>query len=86
MYNQSVDPEGDSNLSYEGRALRRHPEVKDAVCSLDEFQEWMRSLPEVVVDEVKYYVRGGDMLKDADQVLWEWTRRNRPDLMPPEEE
>ncbi len=87
MYNQSVDdPEDDSNLSYEGRALRRHPEVKDAVCSLDEFQEWMRSLPEVVVDEVKYYVRGGDMLKDADQVLWEWTRRNRPDLMPPEEE
>ncbi|CAN5842533.1 hypothetical protein BH23ACT12_BH23ACT12_15780 [soil metagenome] len=62
--------------------MRRHPEMKDAVCSLEEFRQWMQSLPEVVVDEVKYYVRGGDMLKDADQVLWEWALKNRPDLIP----
>lgn len=75
----------EANLSSEGRASLRHPEVKEAVCSLTEFQEWMEGLPEVVVDEVKYYVRGGDMLKDSDEVLWEWVRKHRPDLIPPEE-
>lgn len=78
--------EDEANLSNEGRASLRHPEVKEEVCSLTEFQEWFQSLPEVVVDEVKYYVRGGDMLKDTDEVLWEWARKNRPDLIPPEEE
>lgn len=76
----------EANLSRDGRASLRHPEVKEAVCSLTEFQEWVQQLPEVVVDEVKYYLRGGDMLKDPDEVLWEWTRKNRPDLIPPGEE
>jgi hypothetical protein len=76
----------EANLSREGRASLRHPEVKEAICSLTEFQEWMHQLPEVVVDEVKYYVRGGDMLKDSDEVLWEWARKHRPDLIPPGEE
>ncbi|HEX2053816.1 MAG TPA: hypothetical protein VHJ78_08850 [Actinomycetota bacterium] len=73
-----------SNLSAESLLSQRHPNVKDAVCSLPEYQQWVQSLPEVVVDDVTYYVRGGDMLKDFDQVLWEWTRKNRPDLLPPE--
>jgi hypothetical protein len=76
----------EANISRDGRASLRHPEVKKAVCSLTEFQEWVQQLPEVVVDEVKYYLRGGDMLKDPDEVLWEWTRKNRPDLIPPGEE
>ena len=80
------DPADESNLSIDGRASLRHPEVKEAVCSLTEFREWVDALPSVMVDDVKYYVRGGDMLKDSDEVLWEWARRNRPDLIPPGEE
>jgi hypothetical protein len=80
------DPEDESDLSEDGRASLRHPEVKDKICSLDEFREWMESLPAVVVDEVRYYVRGGDMLKDGDEVLWEWARKHRPDLVPREED
>ena len=76
----------DANLSRDGSASLRHPEVNEAVCSLTEFQEWIQTLPQVVVDEVEYYLRGGDMLKDADEVLWEWARKNRPDLIPPGEE
>lgn len=75
----------EANLSREGRASLRHPEVREAVGSLAEFQEWIGALPEVVVDDVKYYLRGGDMLKDQDEVLWEWARKNRPDLIPPGE-
>ena len=85
MYNRGVhDPSQGSNLSAEGLLSRQHPDVKAAVSALPEFQEWVRTLPQVVVDDVKYYVRGGDMLKDPDQVLWEWARKNRPDLIPPQ--
>jgi hypothetical protein len=80
------EPEDESDLSADGRASLRHPEIKEEICSLAEFREWMQSLPEVVVDEVTYYVRGGDMLKDGDEVLWEWARKHRPDLIPPEED
>lgn len=80
------DPYDESDLSADARASLRHPEVKDEICALDEFREWMDSLPEVVVDEVRYYVRGGDMLKDSDEVLWEWARKHRPDLLPPAED
>lgn len=74
----------DSNYSAESHLSERHPDIRDAVSSLPEYQQWVESLPHVVVDDVHYYVRGGDMLKDSDQVLWEWTRKNRPDLLPPD--
>ncbi|HYN98967.1 MAG TPA: hypothetical protein VEU28_04775 [Actinomycetota bacterium] len=80
------DPADESNLSIEARASLRYPEVKEAVWSLTQFREWMEALPSVMVDDVKYYVRGGDMLKDSDEVLWEWARKHRPDLIPPGEE
>jgi hypothetical protein len=83
LYNGDVD---ESNLSDEARLSRKHPGLKDAVCSLPEFQEWVQSLPTVVVDDFKYFLRGGDMLKDHDQVVWEWARKNRPDLLPPDED
>ncbi len=83
LYNVGVD---DPNLSDEGRLSKKHPYVKEAVDSLAEFQEWVESLPSVVVDDFKYFIRGGDLLRDHDQVLWEWARKNRPDLLPPDEE
>ena len=79
MYNRQVHG---TDSSAESQLSQRHPEVKDTITSLPEFQEWVESLPRVVVDDVLYFVRGGDMLKDADQVLWEWIRKNRPDLLP----
>lgn len=84
LYNREVnDSSRGLNSSAENLLSSRHPQVRDTVLSLPEFQQWVQSLPQVVVDDVRYYVRGGDMLKDADQVLWEWTRKNRPDLIPP---
>ncbi len=80
------DPVDESNLSADGRRSRRHPGIKNAVSALPEFKQWIEGLAEVTVDDIKYYIRGGDMLKDADEVVWEWTRRHRPDLIPPEEE
>jgi len=65
----------------ESQLLDRHPGVRESVSSLLEFVEWSSRLPTVVVDDVTYYLRGGDMLKDRDQVIVEWVRRFRPHIL-----
>lgn len=72
----------EAGLSREGILSRRHPAAARFVADIPEYQQWLGSLPKVDVDGTRYYVRGGDMLKDGDEVLWEWARRNRPDLVP----
>jgi hypothetical protein len=70
--------------TYEAQILDNNPEVRTAVSESEEFRAWKEDLPTVDVDQVTYYVRGGDMLKDEDQIMLEWTRRFRPKLLPPE--
>jgi hypothetical protein len=71
--------------SYEAQILDNNPEVRAAVSESEAFRAWKEDLPTVNVDQVRYYVRGGDMLKDEDQIMLEWARRFRPGLLPPEE-
>jgi hypothetical protein len=68
--------------TYEAQILDSNPEVRAAVSESEKFRAWKENLPTVDVDEVKYYVRGGDMLKDEDQIMLEWARRFRPGLLP----
>lgn len=65
----------------ESKLLDRHPGVRESVSSLPEFVEWSSRLPTVVVDDVTYYLRGGDMLKDHDQIIVEWVQRFRPHIL-----
>jgi hypothetical protein len=65
----------ESEKTFESKILDRHEEVRREVVSSDEFHSWKEDLPTVVVDDVTYYIRGGDMLKDEDQVVFEWARR-----------
>ena len=70
--------------TYEARILDDNPEVRSAVSVSEGFRAWKESVATVDVDQVTYYVRGGDMLKDEDQIMLEWARRFRPELLPPE--
>jgi hypothetical protein len=70
--------------TYEAQILDNNPRVRAAVSESGEFRAWKQNLPTVDVDEVTYYVRGGDMLKDEDQIILEWARRSRPELLPSE--
>lgn len=62
--------------------LQQNPHIRTAVVQSEEFRTWQRKLPTVDVDGEEFYVRGGDMLKDEDQIICEWARRYRPDLLP----
>ena len=55
--------------------LARHPEVQETVLGSDEFRAWKERLPSVVVDDRKYYIRGGDQLQDEDQLVLDWAHR-----------
>jgi hypothetical protein len=62
-------------LTFERRILDRHPEVRKRAMGSGAYLRWRDSLPAVVVDGVRYFIRGGDMLKDDDQVLVEWAHK-----------
>jgi hypothetical protein len=59
----------------ESRLLDRHSGVRELVAALPDFLQWRGRLAIVVVDNETFDVVGGDMLKDDDQVIVEWTRR-----------
>jgi hypothetical protein len=62
--------------TFESTILDRNPEVRDKVLGSKDFHEWKNALPSVVVDDIKYYIRGGDMLKDEEQLIFEWAHRS----------
>lgn len=66
----------ENGKTIEGALLDQHPDVRARVLASPEFQAWKASLPSVVVDEVRYYIRGGDILRDLDQVVFEWAHRS----------
>lgn len=71
----------DYNRSVETQMLDSYPAARALIRAEPEFAAWKQSLKKVVIDEETFYVRGGDMLKDEDQILCEWARRHRPDLL-----
>ena len=62
--------------TWESTILDRHPDIRTAVFGSADFQAWKSTLPSVIVDAVRYYIRGGDMLKDEDQLALEWAYRS----------
>jgi hypothetical protein len=73
---------GESDKTWESTILHRHAGVREAVVGSKDFHAWKDQLPSVVVDGVRYYVRGGDMLVDEDQLIFEWALRTK--LLPEE--
>lgn len=57
---------------WEARFLDAHPDIRRQALSSPEFAKWKSRLRPVVIDGEQFYVRGGDMLSDAEQVLFEW--------------
>ena len=65
----------------EARLLAEYPGVREDVSSLPEFTRWLDALRVVEIDGEIFNVLGGDQLKDHDQVVVEWVRRFRPELL-----
>jgi hypothetical protein len=61
-----------SDKTWESRILDRYAGVREAVLGSKDFHAWKDQLPSVVVDGTRYYIRGGDMLTDEDQLIFEW--------------
>lgn len=72
----------DYEKTVESRILEQNPQIREKISQSPEFQEWRKSLPTFEIDGEEFYVRGGDMPKDEDQILLEWARRHHPDLVP----
>lgn len=65
-----------NETTFATRFLDHHPEVRTAVSNSEDFVTWRDKFPSVIVDGVKYYVRGGDMLQEEDELIFEWARQS----------
>lgn len=66
----------DQESTAETRVLNRYPDIRERVARSAEFAAWRQGLKALVVDGETFYIRGGDMLRDDDQVIFEWARKN----------
>jgi hypothetical protein len=67
---------GQDEKTFESTVLDRYPGVRASVSQSQDFQAWKATLPTVLIDDVMFFIRGGDMLKDEDQVIFEWAHDN----------
>ncbi len=58
----------------EARVLDHHPEIRARLAGSGDFAAWLKSLKALEVDGETLYLRGGDQLRDRDQVMFEWAR------------
>lgn len=65
----------------EQQLLKKHLGVREFVESLPEYTQWRSSLTTVYVDTEEFAVVRGDQLMDKDQILVEWIRLFRPELI-----
>jgi hypothetical protein len=61
--------------TFASRVLARHPELRKRALESDDFQKWLKSYATVDVDGTQFYVMGGDMLRDQDEMMLNWIRR-----------
>ncbi|MFG3497693.1 hypothetical protein [Streptomyces sp. NPDC047928] len=61
--------------------LERHPGVREYVESLPDFTTWMERFRPLDIDGESLYAARGDQLMDRDQMVVEWVRLFRPDLL-----
>jgi hypothetical protein len=61
-----------TDQTWESSILDAHPSIRARVKQSSLFRRWRSSLPLVEVDGEQLYIRDGDMLKDDDQLIFEW--------------
>jgi len=62
----------DQNKSFAARVLAWVPAVREKALNSSEFQAWLRPYETVVIDGTKFYIVGGDTLRDIDQMILDW--------------
>jgi hypothetical protein len=61
--------------TFASRVLARHPELRKQAMGSDSFQKWLKAYSTVEVDGTQFYVVGGDMLRDHDEMILNWSRK-----------
>lgn len=65
-----------NDKTYESRMLDKFEGIREQVLETEAFHKWKSQFPQVNIDDVNFYVQGGDMLRDEDQLIFEWAFTN----------
>lgn len=66
--------EGDT--SFATKFFQHRPDLRSEIDNSTYFQEWKNRFSTVVVDNTPYFVVGGDMLKDEDELALDFARES----------
>jgi hypothetical protein len=55
--------------------LAELPSIREQAQASRDFRNWLETHKAVDVDGTRFYVVGGDMLKDDDEMIFSWARR-----------
>jgi hypothetical protein len=66
-----------ANPSFAARFLAQHADLRERIQKDEAFRTWLGRFKTVSVDEETYFIVGGDMLRDEDELVLEWARRHR---------
>lgn len=64
--------EGDT--SFAAKFFQHRPDLRGEIDNSTHFQEWKNRFRTVIVDNIPYFVVGGDMLKDEDELALDFAR------------
>lgn len=65
------------NTSFATRLLHHLPQIKDVVNASKEFHQWLENFKIINVDGEQFYLVGGDMLRDYDEMIVDWAREKK---------
>jgi hypothetical protein len=65
----------DRSRTFASRVLASVAQLREKVLGSRDFQEWLKSHKDVIVDGQRYFLVGGDMLRDEDEMILTWSRR-----------
>ncbi len=68
--------EPDRSATFASRLLAQLPAIRKQAQGSPDFQSWLKTHRSVVVDGAPFYVVGGDMLRDEDEMIVSWARRH----------
>jgi hypothetical protein len=66
-----------ADLSFAARFMKDRGELRERILANAEFGDWIGQFKQLEIDDERLYVVGGDMLKDRDELVLEWARRQK---------
>ena len=65
-----------NDKTFESRILDQSEGIRERILAIEAFHEWKSQFSQVNIDDMSFYIQEGDILRDEDQLIFEWALKN----------